>query len=212
MKLRPFSESQECLNVTRMRKFCTRYLGNVLCTVLCLATKPLIGVAVKNILIRNLCKRHQWILLMACLLNFLSATRYSPFFDFAGRKPFLDDKKSNKSFSYSRHAQNYEHFLLPFPSFSNQSCLLIQLFSSFSSSSFWHQGRSLLRRLKRGIPNCQTHHVRRSSPISQFLHTWLDFFFCCCYEMLPFPFSSIPHENLTWIYHLIPFHSFIDTS
>ena len=84
------------------------------------------------------------------------------------------DKKSNKSFSYSRHAQNYEHFLLPFPSFSNQSCLLIQL---FSSSSFWHQGRSLLRWLKRGIPNCQTHHVRRSSPISQFLHTWLGFFF-----------------------------------
>ena len=42
--------------------------------------------------------------------------------------PFLDDKKSNKSFSYSRHGQNYEHFLLPFPAFSNQSCLLIQLF------------------------------------------------------------------------------------
>ena len=41
------------------------------------------------------------------------------------------DKKSNKSFSYSRHAQNYEHFLLPFPSFSNQSCLLIQLFFFF---------------------------------------------------------------------------------
>ena len=41
------------------------------------------------------------------------------------------DKKSNKSFSYSRHAQNYEHFLLPFPSFSNQSCLFIQLFSFF---------------------------------------------------------------------------------
>ena len=54
------------------------------------------------------------------------------FFFSGGRKPFLVyDKKSNKSFSYSRHGQNYEHFLLPFPAFSNQSCLLIQLFLLF---------------------------------------------------------------------------------
>ena len=170
MKLRPFSESQECLNVTRMRKFCTRYLGNVLCTVLCLATKPLIGVAVKNILIRNLCKRHQWILLMACLLNFLSATRYSPFFDFAGRKPFLDDKKSNKSFSYSRHAQNYEHFLLPFPSFSNQSCLLIQLFLLFDIKvgPFFR-----LKRKNSQLSNSSCEQF--PSLLSILLHTWLDF-------------------------------------
>ena len=73
-----------------------------------------------------------------------------------GRKPFLVyDKKSNKSFSYSRHGQNYEHFLLPFPSFSNQSCLLIQLFFFFSLFFFLDirylvlVGSSAFTRLKR---------------------------------------------------------------
>ena len=88
--------------------------------------------------------------------------------------PFLDDKKSNKSFSYSRHGQNYEHFLLPFPAFSNQSCLLIQLFSPATLPKGWTRPskvRSTLKNLrsrkrrekvetKERIPNCQTHHVR----------------------------------------------------
>ena len=93
------------------------------------------------------------------------------------RKPFLVyDKKSNKSFSYSRHGQNYEHFLLPFPSFSNQSCLLIQLFLLFDIKVGpffdWNER----------IPNCQTHHVNSSPLYSQF--------FCTLDWTFPFYFPS----------------------
>ena len=67
-------------------------------------------------------------------------------------------KKSNKSFSYSRHGQNYEHFLLPFPSFSNQSCWLIPKVFQLKLESF-----QVFRVQIERIPNCQTHHVRSST-------------------------------------------------
>ena len=82
-------------------------------------------------------------------------------------KPFQDDKKSNKSFSYSRHGQNYEHFLLPFPSFSNQSCWLIPK-AGFLAETRNFLGFYVCVQIER-IPNCQTHHVRSSTLASDLL-------------------------------------------
>ena len=111
-------------------------------------------------------------------------------------KPFLDDKKSNKSFSYSRHGQNYEHFLLPFPSFSNQSCLLIQLFL----------GSSLVTIETRERKNSQLSNSSCEFFSSPSLNSCtLDWTSFSPYEMLPFPFSSIPFHGVESIIWANPF-------
>ena len=158
MKLRLFSKlrSQECLNVTRIGKNWHPDLF------LPLPSHPMMRIAREKMhefdetrwtsISRQSQKPFQSLILVFLYTVVVVAEKRG--------KPFQDDKKSNKSFSYSRHGQNYEHFLLPFPSFSNQSCWLIPKVFQLKLEIF-----QVFRVQIERIPNCQTHHVRQEEQV-----------------------------------------------